>query len=113
MSLGGDPGLPPCFDSVQGIPEGLGCTLGGSQRLFGCFRIFLKTLFKLLAPDLRVMDVSCGMQREVRTSLLVCAVQLAQAAIFLLRHARHLRLIGVKRGQRFFLSAFAGNAMEV
>src|SRR5579864_496277 len=57
-------------------------------------------LFELLAPDIRVVYIGCGVQREVAAGLVIGAVGLAEATFFFLRNARNLRLVGIESGER-------------
>src|SRR5260370_31292423 len=52
------------------------------------------------------------MQREIPARLLIGAVEITQAAIFLLRQARHLGFVGIESRQRLFRSALAGGPLE-
>src|SRR5579862_903074 len=79
---------PPRLDSVQSMPEHLGSVLGGVQGGIGGFGVGRDSFFELRAPDVRVIDIRFGVQREVAASLVVGSIHGAQAALFLSRDAR-------------------------
>src|SRR6266853_3845663 len=57
--------------------------------------------------------ISGGVQCEVAAGFVVGTIDRAQAALFFLSQAWHLRFVGVERGQRFGRGAFAGYEVEV
>ncbi len=71
------------------------------------------SILQLLAPDVGVVDVGGGVEREVAAGFVIGSIHLAQAALFLFCYARHLGFVDVKRSQRLFRRALAGHAVEV
>src|SRR5215467_3434016 len=105
--------MPTRIDSVQRLPELLGCVLSSIQRCLSSLWTSFDPFFELLAPHARMMDIRCRVKGEIATGLFVGAVHFAQATLFFAGDSGHLRFVGIESGQRFFGRAVAGNLMKM
>src|SRR5580658_554041 len=99
---------PPRVDTIQRLPQHARRVLGRIQGRARGFGMSADTLFKLLTPHVRMVDIRRGMQGEIAAGLVVGAIHFPQTALLLLGNARHLRLVGIESRQRIFRRACAG-----